>query len=39
MRLGIGDDLTRVALNPESPYKLAPVEEVQAVRPELGPSK
>jgi transposase len=37
MRLGIGDELKRVALNPESPYKLAPVEEVLELRPELRP--
>jgi hypothetical protein len=35
MRLGIGDELKRVALNPESPYKLAPVEEVLELHPEL----
>jgi transposase len=37
MRLGIGNELKRVALNPEFPYKLAPVEEVLALRPELSP--
>ena len=37
MRLGIGDDLKRVALNPDFPYRLAPVEEVLAIRPELRP--
>jgi len=37
MRLGIGDDLKRVALNPENPYKLASMEEVLALRPELRP--
>ena len=37
MRLGIGNELKRVALNPEFPYKLASVEEVQALRPELQP--
>jgi transposase len=37
MRLGIGDELKRVALNPEFPYKLASVEEVLALRPELLP--
>jgi hypothetical protein len=31
MRLGIGNELKRVALNPEFPYKLASVEEVQAL--------
>ena len=35
MRLGIGNELKRVALNPENPYKLASVEEVLALRPEL----
>jgi len=35
MRLGIGDELKRVALNPQFPYKLASVEEVLALRPEL----
>ena len=35
MRLGIGDELKRVALNPEFPYRLASVEEVLAIRPEL----
>jgi len=35
MRLGIGDELKRVALNPEFPYKLAPVEEVLELHPEL----
>jgi hypothetical protein len=37
MRLGIGNELKRVALNPEFPYRLAPVEEVLALRPELRP--
>jgi transposase len=37
MRLGIGNELKRVALNPESPYKLASMEEVLALRPELRP--
>ena len=36
MRLGIGDELKRVALNPKFPYRLASVEEVLAIRPELG---
>jgi hypothetical protein len=31
MRLGIGNELKRVALNSEFPYKLASVEEVQAL--------
>jgi transposase len=37
MRLGIGDDLKRVALNPDFPYRLASVEEVLGIRPELRP--
>jgi hypothetical protein len=37
MRLGIGNELKRVALNPENPYKLASVEEVLALKPELLP--
>ena len=44
MRLGIGDELKRVALNPEFPpalcspgYRLASVEEVLALRPDLRP--
>jgi transposase len=37
MRLGIGSDLKRVALNPEFPYRLAPEEDVLALRPELRP--
>jgi transposase len=37
MRLGIGDDLKRVALNPDFPYRLASVEEVLGLRPELRP--
>jgi transposase len=35
MRLGIGHDLTRVALNPKYPRKLASEAEVLALRPEL----
>jgi transposase len=35
MRLGIGNELRRVALNPEFPYKLASMEEVLALWPEL----
>jgi transposase len=35
MRLGIGQDLTRVALNPKYPRKLASEAEVLALRPEL----
>ena len=37
MRLGIGNELKRVALNPQFPYKLASVEEVLALWPELQP--
>jgi transposase len=37
MRLGIGNELKRVALNPKFPYKLASMEEVLALRPELLP--
>jgi hypothetical protein len=37
MRLGFGDDLKRVALNPDFPYRLASVEEVLGLRPELWP--
>ena len=37
MRLGIGDELKRVALNPKFPYKLASMEEVLELHPELRP--
>jgi transposase len=37
MRLGIGNELKRVALNPEFPYRLASEEEVLALHPELQP--
>jgi len=37
MRLGIGDELKRMALNPQFPYRLASVEEVLALKPELRP--
>jgi hypothetical protein len=37
MRLGIGNDLKRAALNSEFPYKLASAEEVQALGPEPQP--
>jgi len=37
MRLGIGNELKRVALNPEFPYRLASVEEVLDIKPELRP--
>jgi hypothetical protein len=37
MRLGIGSELKRVALNPAFPYKLASEEEVLALKPELRP--
>lgn len=35
MRLGIGHDLTRVALDPKHPRKLASEAELLALRPEL----
>ena len=35
MRLGIGHDLTRIALNPKYPRKLASEAELLAIRPEL----
>ena len=35
MRLGIGHDLTRIALNPKYPRKLASEAELRALRPEL----
>jgi len=35
MRLGIGHDLTRVAINPKYPRRLASEAEVLALRPEL----
>jgi len=35
MRLGIGHDLTRVALNPKYPRKIASEAELLALRPEL----
>ena len=35
MRLGIGHDLTRIALNPRHPRKLAHEAELLALRPEL----
>ena len=37
MRLGIGNELKHVALNPKFPYKLASVEEILALWPELRP--
>jgi transposase len=37
MRLGIGNELKRVALNPQFPYRLASVEEVLALMPDLRP--
>jgi transposase len=37
MRLGIGNELKRVALNPKFPYKLASMEEVLELHPELRP--
>jgi hypothetical protein len=35
MRLDIGHDLTRIALDPKHPRKLATETEVLALRPEL----
>lgn len=35
IRLGIGHDLTRIALNPKYPRKLANEAELLALRPEL----
>ncbi len=35
MRLGIGQDLTRVALNPKYPYRLASESELLTLRPEI----
>ncbi len=35
MRLGIGHDLTRIALDPKHPRKLASEAEVLTLRPEL----
>jgi transposase len=37
MRLGIGHDLTRIALNPKYPRKLASETELLALRPDLNP--
>jgi len=37
MRLGIGNDLKRVALNPKFPYRLASEDDVLTLRPELRP--
>ncbi len=35
MRLGIGHDLTRIALDPKHPRKIASEAELLALRPEL----
>lgn len=35
MRLGIGHDLTRIALNPQYPRRIASEEELLSLRPEL----
>jgi len=35
MRLGIGDELQRVALDPKHPHRLATVEQLQSLFPEL----
>jgi len=37
MRLGIGHDLTRIALNSKYPCQLASEAELLAIRPELNP--
>ena len=37
MRLGIGQDLTRIALDPKHPRKIATEAELLALRPELNP--
>jgi hypothetical protein len=36
MRLDIGDKLQRVALDPKHPHRLASMDEVRALFPELG---
>ena len=36
LRLGIGNDLKRIALDPKHPHRLASVDEVQALFPDLG---
>ncbi len=36
MRLGIGDELQRVALNPKHPHRLASIEEIHTLFPALG---
>ena len=35
MRLGIGQKLTRIALDPKHPHKIASEAELLALRPEL----
>jgi hypothetical protein len=35
MRLGIGDELKKIALDPKHPHRLASVEEVLALYPDL----
>ena len=35
MKLGIGQDLTRIALDPQQPRKLASEAELLALRPKL----
>jgi len=35
MRLGIGQDLTRIALDPKHPRKIASEAELLALRPDL----
>ena len=39
MRLGIGHDLKRIALNPKYPRKLASEAEVLALKPELNQTR
>ena len=36
MRLGIGDELQRVALDLKHPHRLTSMDEVRALFPELG---
>ncbi len=36
IRLGIGNDLKRIAIDPKHPHRLASVDEVQALFPDLG---
>ena len=36
LRMGIGNDLKRIALDPKHPHRLASLDEVHALFPELG---